>query len=63
MTANEDATCYLRRFLDAYERHDFDTMWTFRHFAVLERFGIEESWESYKSFMLAFADLFGSPPA
>jgi len=59
---DETAGHFIRRFLDTYEEHDLDTLWTFYspdcRFPVLERFDIEPSWENYKVFMETFIDAF-----
>jgi steroid delta-isomerase-like uncharacterized protein len=53
---------FIRRFLDTYERHDLDTLWTFYHpdcrFTVLSRFGIDPTWDNYKAFMTTFINAF-----
>lgn len=60
--SSETAEKFIRRFLDTYERHDLDALWTFYgadcRFPVLERFDIEPSWENYKAFMTRFIDAF-----
>ena len=62
ITPSDSIERFLRRFLDTYERRDLDALWSFYgedcRFPVLERFGIEASWENYKRFMTAFIDAF-----
>lgn len=62
MTTDDTPASFIRRFLDTYERHDLDTLWSFYSpdctFPVLQRFGIEASWERYKVFMKTFIDAF-----
>ncbi len=62
MTTDETPERFIRRFLDTYEEHDLDRLWTFYsadcRFPVLERFNIEPSWERYKIFMTNFIDAF-----
>ena len=62
MTTAETPERFIRRFLDTYEEHDLDTLWTFYspdcRFPILERFDIEPSWERYKLFMETFIDAF-----
>jgi C-1 hydroxylase len=53
---------FIRRFLDTYEGRELDALWMFYgencRFPVLERFGIEPSWDNYKRFMTTFIDAF-----
>ena len=62
MTPSEAAERILRRFLDTYEAHDLDELWTFYshdcQFPVLERFGIDPTWDRYKAFMATFISAF-----
>jgi len=62
MTSTETAERFLRRFLDTYEAHDLDGLWNFYshdcRFPVLERFGIDPTWDNYKIFMTTFIDAF-----
>jgi len=62
VTTDEKPERFIRRFLDTYEAHDLDRLWTFYSkdckFPVLERFGMEPSWERYKIFMATFIDAF-----
>ncbi len=62
MTTDEKPERFIRRFLDTYEAHDLDRLWTFYskdcNFPVLERFGMEPSWERYKIFMKTFIHAF-----
>jgi hypothetical protein len=57
-----DVEDLLRRFLDTYESRDLETLWTFYdadcRFPVLERFGLEPTWENYRAFMTTFIDAF-----
>ncbi len=59
---SETAEQYLRRFLDTYESHDLDGLWSFYsqdcRFPVLERFGIDPTWDKYKTFMTTFINAF-----
>jgi len=45
VTTDETPERFIRRFLDTYEEHDLDRLWTFYsadcRFPVLERFNIE----------------------
>jgi hypothetical protein len=62
MTRSDSPERFLRRFLDTYERRDLDALWSFYgedcRFPVLERFGIEPSWDNYKRLMTTFIDAF-----
>lgn len=62
MMPSATAEQFLRRFLDTYEAHDLDGLWNFYshdcRFPVLERFGIDPSWDNYKTFMTTFVDAF-----
>jgi len=60
--APASAEDFVRRFLDTYESHDLETLWAFYsdecRFPVLERFGINPTWQNYKTFMTRFIDAF-----
>ncbi len=62
VTTDNTPAHFIRDFLDTYERHDLDTLWTIYSpkcsFPVLERFGIEPSLDNYKGFMATFIDAF-----
>jgi len=62
VTTDEKPARFIRRFLDTYEAHDLDRLWTFYSkdcsFPVLEHFGMEPSWERYKTFMATFIDAY-----
>ncbi len=62
MTPTETPGQFLRRFLDTYEAHDLDGLCSFYsqdcRFPVLERFGIDPTWDKYKTFMTTFIDAF-----
>ncbi len=62
MTTDNPPARFIRDFLDTYERHDLAALWTFYSpecsFPILERFGIEPSWENYKGFMETFINAF-----
>jgi predicted ester cyclase len=62
MAPSDSAERFLRRFLDTYERCELVTLWSFYgddcRFPVLERFGIEPSWENYRRFMTTFIEAF-----
>lgn len=62
MLSADAAHTLLRRFLDTYEGHDLDTLWSFYaddcRFPVLERFGIEATWPEYRAFMARFLSAF-----
>ena len=62
VTAHESAEDFIRRFLDTYEDHDLEALWTFYsvdcRFPILERFGIHATWKNYKVFMTRFIDAF-----
>lgn len=60
--AHESAEDFIRRFLDIYETHDLDRLGAFYsvdcRFPVLERFGVDPTWDNYKVFMTRFLDAF-----
>jgi predicted ester cyclase len=53
---------FVRRFLRTYEAHNLQKLWGFYsaecRFPVLDRFGIEQSWANYKTFMTTFLEAF-----
>lgn len=62
MTALELNKDLVRRFIDTYESHDLDALWSLYapdcYFAALERFNIEPTWDNYKAFMATFLAAF-----
>jgi predicted ester cyclase len=62
MPSPETAEKFLRRFLDTYEARNLTELWNFYsrdcRFPVLTRFGIDPTWDNYKSFMASFIDAF-----
>lgn len=52
----------IRRFITAYEKHDLEAVWRMfdpnGNFLVLRRYGIEPTFENYRSFMARFISAF-----
>ncbi len=57
--STEENKAVIHRFIEAFERHDMETVWEYfdEHcrFSVLKRFGIEPTFENYKRFIDDFA--------